>query len=267
MKRKISITIDERALQDIDSVVDNIYIKNRSQAIEHLVKNALGEKRAAVLMLGGDERRLDLGDGTFRPLARIGDKTLVERAIDRLRENHFTTLFIIARHKVLSKLFEILKTGEDHGVHITYIEEKQSSGTFSSLSLARGKISTPFLVVYGDILFDRVNLEELWNAHLRQKAMATIMMTTSSQPREKGTLRVEGMKVLEFQQKPKRSDIYLVFSPIFAAEPELLEQRGVSLESDVFPSLASRGLLHGHLSSEKERHIHRKEDLRLLKSS
>ncbi len=92
--------------------------------------------------------------------------------------------------------------------------------------------------------------------------MTTIVMTTSSNPSEKGTLKVEGNKVLEFTQKPRQSDIYLVFSPIFVTEPELLEYPGESIESELFPLIARKGLLFGHLSSEKEFHIHDEADVK-----
>ncbi|MBT5423433.1 hypothetical protein HOK76_03005 [archaeon] len=45
MKKKISITISEKTLHDIDNIIDYIYIRNRSQAIELLVNNALGENK------------------------------------------------------------------------------------------------------------------------------------------------------------------------------------------------------------------------------
>jgi NDP-sugar pyrophosphorylase family protein len=262
MREKISITIDEGMLRGIDSVIDNVYIKNRSQAIEHLVRNALGESRTAIILAGGDEEGLDLGNGTYSPLAMVGGKALIERAIRKLRDSGFRSIHIISRHRIMTRIFEVVKNGADLGVSVSYLEEKKSSGTFHSLLLAKGKIKGPFLVVYGDILFEKVNIEELWKDHVRNHATSTIMMTTSSTPSEKGTVKVEGTKVLEFTQKSKKSDIYLVFSPLFVAEPELFDSEGQSLEFDVFPRLAEKGLLHGHLSSEKERHIHSLEDLK-----
>jgi len=260
-KSKISITISKNTLQDIDSIIDNIYIRNRSQAIEHLVKNALGENKTAVILLGGPEERLRLSKGEYRPTAKIKNSTVIELALKRLRENSFKTIFIVARHNLLTKLFELLKDGTDYGVKISYIEEKSSNGTADSLRLLKGKISANFLVVYGDVIFNKISIEELWNDHIKKNAIATIMLTTSSRPSEKGTVRVEGNKVLTFEQKPKKSDIYLVFSPIFVTEPQIFEYSGASLEFDVFPELAEKGLLNSHLSSEKEVHIHNKKDL------
>ena len=125
-------------------------------------------------------------------------------------------------------------------------------------------MNTNFLVVYGDIIFNKINIEELWNDHIKQNAIATIMLTTSSKPSEKGTVRVEGNKVLTFTQKSSKSDIYLVFSPIFITDPQIFEYSGISLESNIFPELAEKGLLNGHLSSEKEIHIHSKKDIENL---
>ncbi|MBI2541528.1 hypothetical protein HYV80_02360 [Candidatus Woesearchaeota archaeon] len=264
-KSKISITINEKTLHDIDSIIDNVYIRNRSQAIEHLAKSALGENKTAVILLGGSEERLKISKDEYRPTARVKGIPVIVLALKKLRENNFKTVFIVARHALLTKLFDMLKDGADYGVRINYIEEKSSSGTAYSLMMLKGKINTNFLVVYGDILFNKINIEELWNDHIKQNAAATIMLTTSPKPSEKGTVRVEGSKVLTFTQKPKKSDIYLVFSPVFVTEPQIFEYSGKSLEFDVFPELADKGLLNGHLSSEKEVHIHSKKDLERMR--
>ena len=263
-KTKISITINEKTLNDIDSIIDNVYVRNRSQAIEHLAKSALGKSKAAVVLLGGDEVHLRISKDDYRPTARIKNSTVIELAIKKLRENNFKAVYIVARHSLLTRLFEMLKDGAEYGVKISYIEEKSSKGTADSLKSLKGRIGANFLVVYGDVVFSKINIEELWNDHIRQNAIATIMLTTSSKPSEKGTVKVEGNKVLSFTQKPKRSEIYLVFSPIFVAEPQIFEYSGSSLEFDVFPELAEKGLLNGHLSSEKEIHIHSKKDLEII---
>ena len=264
-KTKISITINEKTLQDIDSIIDNIYIRNRSQAIEHLAKNALGENKSAVILLGGNEENLKISRDLYRPTARIKNSSVIQLALKKLRENNFKTIFIVARHNLLTRLFDLLKDGANYGVKISYIEEKSSNGTADSLRALKGKISSNFLVVYGDIIFSRISIDELWNDHIKQNSVTTIMLTTSSKPSEKGTVRVEGNKVLTFEQKPKKSDIYLVFSPIFITEPQIFEYSGSSLEFDIFPELAEKGLLNGHLSSEKEVHIHSNKDIENLK--
>ena len=68
MKQKISITIDTPVLRCIDSIIDNIYIRNRSQAIEHLVNLALGENRAAVILAGGPEKNIKIGNDKYQTI-------------------------------------------------------------------------------------------------------------------------------------------------------------------------------------------------------
>src|SRR3989338_7636974 len=176
-KTKISITINEKTLQDIDSIIDNIYIRNRSQAIEHLAKNALGENKTAVILLGGPEENLKISKYEYRPTVRVKNSSVIELALKKLRENNFKTIFIVARHNLLTRLFELLKDGTDYGVRISYIEEKSSGGSADSMRLLKGRITTNFLVVYGDVVFSKINIEELSNDHIKQNSIATIMLT------------------------------------------------------------------------------------------
>lgn len=261
MKTKISVTIDEHVLKDIDSIIDNITIRNRSQAIEFLAQNALGEKKSAVILSGGEESKLHIGRD-YRLTARVGNSTVIERMLRTLRENGFTTVYIVARQKVLTKAFEIVKDGSNFGTTVHYVEEKQSSGSADSLQLVSGKINKDFLVVYGHVLFDKINLEELWNQHLRQHSIATLLLTTAANPREKGTVIMEGSKILDFVQKPRKTDVHLVFSAMFIASPDIFPFCHKSLEYDAFPKLAKQGLLRGHLSAAKETHVHTAQDLK-----
>jgi len=265
MKKKISITINEKTLKDIDTIIDNIYIRNRSQAIELLVNSALGENRVAVILSGGPEEDLKISEREYRITAKINENSLVELAIIKLKEGGFKKIYLIARPKIINSVFSIVQNGSRYGVSIEYLEEKESLGTADSLSLVRGKINTNFLVVYGDILFKNLNLEELWNEHLKRKGIVTLLLTTTPTPTKKGVVKIEGSKILEFIQKPETSDVYLGFSSVFVAQPELLEYSGHSLEKNIFPILAKKGVLNGYLSTSKVLKLHSKKDLENFK--
>ncbi|MCF7861044.1 hypothetical protein K9M79_02275 [Candidatus Woesearchaeota archaeon] len=265
MKQKISITISDRLIQAIDEIVDNIYIRNRSQAIEYLVQNALGENRTAVILAGGSSDTVLKGTREYRMTAKLGKSTVIGEQIRKLHEGGFKNIYIVARNRLLTKAFEILKDGSALGVNVNYIEEKTSRGTAQTLHLLRGKIKTTFLCVYGDLIFNKVRIDELWNSHMKRRPMTTLMVTTSSTPSEKGIVEIEGTKIINFMQKPRKSDVYLVFSPIFVSEPEIFEYYESSLEVDVFPRLAERGLLQAYISSIKEFHVHKADDVKKAK--
>jgi NDP-sugar pyrophosphorylase family protein len=261
IKKKISITLNEKTLKDIDAIIDNIYVRNRSQAIELLVSNALGENKVAVILCGGPEDELRISKGEYRINAKIGSSTVIEEAINKLREEGFKSVFIIARQKIITEVFKIVQNGAIYGLNIEYVQEKSSGGTADSIRYLMGKIKTTFLVVYGDIIFNNVNLEELWNDHLKGRGITTLLLTTTPTPTKKGVVKIEGTKILEFIQKPKESDVYLGFSSLFVTQPEILEYPGSSLERDVFPLLTKKGLLNGHLSTNKVYKIHSPEDI------
>ena len=126
MKDKISITIDRGTLAQIDSIIDYVYIRNRSQAIEHLVNNSLGGNNTAVILAGGKDNETKLTKNDYRSTLKIKNNSVVELAIKKLRDSGFKNIFVVARAKLLTKIFDILKDGSSFGVKIKYIEEKES---------------------------------------------------------------------------------------------------------------------------------------------
>lgn len=264
MKNKISITLNERVLKRIDSIVDGLIVRNRSQAIEVVLKRTLDKDKIAVILLGGPEENLKIGK-EYVPIVNIKNIPLIERGIKKLRANNFREIFIIARKNILEAVFSIMKEGRHYGVNINYIEEKKAEGSADSLRSIKNLVKDTFLVVFGDLLFDSIKIEDMWNFHLKNSNIATINLITYKNPSMKGEVSVEGNKIIEFNQKPKKrtdENSYLVFSPIFVCEPELLQYEGKSLEKDIFPRLAKRALLNGYISAVAETHIHNQQDVK-----
>lgn len=266
MKKKISITLSESTLKEIDDIIDNIYIRNRSQAIELLVNNALGDNKIAVILAGGPEEDVKISKDEYRITAKVNKISVIEEMLRTLKENGFKKVFLIARKNVINAVFSIVQNGSKYGVELEYLEEKESSGTADSLKLIKGKIKATFLVVYGDIIFSELDLEELWSEHIKRKGFATLLLSTTPDPSKKGIVKIEGSKILEFIQKPEKSEVNLGFSSIFVAQPEILEYYGASLEKEVFPDLAKKGLLNGYLSTTKITKLRSLKDAKGLNS-
>ncbi len=265
MKKKISITMNERTLKEVDSMVNGISIRNRSQAIEFLVNKSLGDNKPAVILAGGGDKHLKI-NGTLKPTLKINGTSIIELSVQKLRESGFKDIFIVARRPILTKIFKIIGNGESYGVNVNFVEEKKTKGSAETLKLLRGKIKKTFLVVYCDIIFNEINLKTLWRDHVRQKAITTLLISSSAITRnEVGTVKMEGDKIVEFSEKPEMPESYVFFSGIFVTEPEILSYGGSSLEKDVFPQLVKRGLISGHLSSKKYLHLHENEDLEVVK--
>ncbi len=258
MKEKISITLDKDLIAEVDSFVDGLRIRNRSQAIEFLLRKSISEKKTAVILAGGPEERLRVND-TYKPLLEYKGKPAVEHIVKKLRKYRFGEIYVLGRKHVLSEIFKVIGDGSDFGVELKYVEEKPEKpvtkqDTARTLKLLNGRIKKPFLCLYCDVLFD-FDLHAFWNYHLKTASVATLVVKTSSQPHKWGNVEMEGESVVEFVEKPKKAKNYLVFSGIFAASPEIFSQPGNSLEYEVFPALAKKRMLAGYVISGFCEHV------------
>lgn len=265
MKKKISITINDKVLRDMDSVIDNLFIRNRSQAIEYLIKQALKESKIAVI-LAGESRTGNPGKIRNRYSLKIDHQTIIEKQIHYLKDFGYKTIYIIADHKTLTNIFKIIGEGLERNVKIEYINEEEQSGTGAALKLLKGKINKAFLLIYCDTLLDNINLNDLWNHHLKEKNIATILLSSPPEiPSNEimlGNVHLEGNKITSFvESSPKKIGSSLFSRGIYVIEPEIFSYPGRSLESDIIPELAKRRLLGGVISSAEHLHIHTHEDL------
>ena len=277
MKTRLTITLDEKILKNVDSVVDRIYIRNRSQAIEFLVGKTLGENKLAVILATGPSHQLKISKNEYRPTAKIGDTTVIGLAIKNLRENGFRNIFIVGEQPVLASIFNLIGDGGRYGVKIKFVEDENPPGTAVSLRRLKGEIKNTFLVIFSDIIFNKMDIKNLWNHHFKHPAIATLMVTSSLLTRggstvsiKKSPLKVEGNTVVKVYPKLTKpikelKDSAVIFSSIFVSEPEIMEYAGNWLENDVFPELAEKGFLYSYLSSEEEVHIHTKEDAKFVR--
>jgi len=234
-------------------LIDGLEIENRSQAVEYLMKKALGDEKRAVILCGGPEEEAYV-DGGLRFAQEVAGTPAIEKNIKKLKREGFSQIWIVGRDRVITDLFSLLKNGDDYGVNLEYVEEKESEGTADSLRLIKDRLDSTFLVLYGDILTE-MSLAKLWNSHLQNSGEATLLLTTAPEPGKEGVVSLEGEDVIDFKQKPQQAENYVIFSCAFVAEPSLLDYEGNSLEEDVFPQLVKKERLKGHISSGERVHI------------
>lgn len=251
-KTRITLTIDKNILSRIDKAIDGRKIKNRSHAVEMLIMKGLGENvpKKAVLLAGGKGTRLrPLTYEIPKALIPVHDKTLTEHLLDLMKKYGIKDIFISVGH-MKDKIKNYFKDGSQFGVKIKYIEENRPLGTAGPLRLAKKYLDETFIVSNGDELKD-INIEEMYEFHKRNNALATIALTTVSDPSQYGVAKLSGSRILEFVEKPKKEDApsNLISSGFYIIEPEVLNliPKGKAMfETDVFPKLAKQGKLFGY---------------------
>ena len=106
----------------------------------------------AVILAGGLGTRLRPFTETIpKPLLPVGEKSLLEIQISRLRDYGFDQIFLATNYKS-DYIQSFFGDGAQLGVRLTISKEDQPLGTCGPLSLLRDELAEPFLVMNGDIL-------------------------------------------------------------------------------------------------------------------
>jgi mannose-1-phosphate guanylyltransferase len=251
MKERITITLDSELIRQIDKRIDGDTIRNRSQQIEVLLTKALGTYRPkkALILVGGRGTRLrPLTYKTPKCMFDVNGKTIAEHLFDLMKMYGIRDVIMSVGY-LKEKVMEHYGDGSQFGVNIAYVEEEEPLGTAGPLKLAKNMLNDSFIVTNGDEL-KNINIPRMFRLHKRKDALATIALTTVTDPSQYGVARLSGSRILEFVEKPKpgKAPSFLINSGFYIMEPKVIDMipSGFSmLEKDVFPKLAKQGTLRG----------------------
>jgi len=248
---KDSRGIDEEILKEVDEFIDGDKIKDRSDAVNFLLSNALNSNRVnmAVILAGGKGTRMRPFTYEIpKPLIPVHGKPLVQHIIELLRNYNITNIALSIGY-LGDRVKAQFGNGSSLGIKITYIEEKEELGTAGSLNLMK-KPDRPFFMLNGDVLAN-INLHEMIHFHRKNKGLATIALTTVEDPSRFGVAKLDGDKILEFIEKPEKGKepSSLINAGVYLLEPEVIDyvpEGKAMMEKDVFPKLAKEGKLYGY---------------------
>src|SRR3989344_4921572 len=203
----------------------------------------------AVVLVGGSATRL-------RPLTLTMPKALIElqgkpilEHVFELFKRHGITDIILSVGYLQEQIITHCADGKKLGLHIQYIREATPLGTAGPLRHLPQPMTETFIVCNGDELKD-VNIPAMLKAHRRSGALATLALTRVADPSMYGVASLEGEKILEFVEKPKReaAPSNLINAGFYLLEPAVLAmipEGKAMFEYDVFPQLAKQGKLFG----------------------
>jgi len=251
MKERITITLDQELIEQIDKRIDGDTIKNRSQQIERILSKSLGtyKPEKAIILVGGKGTRLrPLTNKTPKCMLEIQGKTVTEHLFDLFKKYGIRDMILSVGY-LKDKIKEYYGDGSKFGVNIEYIEEDTPLGTAGPLKLAKNMLKDSFIVTNGDEL-KNINIPRMFRLHKRKDALATIALTTVNDPTQYGVAKVSGSRILKFIEKPKLEEApsNLINAGFYILEPKVIDMipDGFSmLEKDVFPKLADKGLVRG----------------------
>jgi len=252
-RERLTITLKSDLLKALDGEIDGERLRNRSHAIEYFLSRSLGLKTIKVLILAGGHPVYFESEKKTLPKAmvKIAGKPLLEQTLHRLKSAKLTEIYISLGEggKIIEDYFG---DGSKIGVNINYIYQPAGNkGNARPLLQAKEFFDDGFLLLYGDVLSD-IDYGDFVEFHRGQKAAVCTMALTSTESVDMwGLARLQGNRIVEFEEKPKNPKTFskLINAGIYLIEPEIFKLIGAKankLERDVFPRLAEKGKLCGY---------------------
>ncbi|HII16022.1 MAG TPA: NTP transferase domain-containing protein [Nanoarchaeota archaeon] len=251
MKERVTLTVDSGILKQVDKRVNGKTIKNRSHAVELLLREAIGSNslHKGLILAGGKGTRLKpITDEIPKPLLPVHGKPILQHGIELMKKFGITEIMLSIGYKG-DKIKEYFGDGSRFGVNIMYVEESEPLGTAGPLNLARKYLTETFVMCNADELKD-IDLSDMHIFHRDKNAMATIALTTVPDPSNYGVAKMQGDRIVEFIEKPAVPPSNLINAGLYILEPEVLDfvpKKGFAMiEKQVFPKIASLGKLYGY---------------------
>jgi len=197
MKQKISITLDNNLLRQIDKVCENRQM-HRSRYIEILLKKDFEEIPVLILTSKGKL------NGKPKSLIDYNGKKIIDHQLKYLRRHDFYNINVATD----SRLVEDYIKRQYKNVNVLYEKDRlTSSGSIKKWGKELGK---QFLVMHGDIIAG-IDLKKLVSFHQDNKSSVTLVLKSMYPYNKYGVAVLEGSRVYSFSEKPEKSKTYLCY--------------------------------------------------------
>ncbi len=250
---RLTITLEQKILRYLDSIVDKKKIRNRSHAIEYVLNKYFSPKitKALVLAAGGS-----CTEKVCKVMQKVAGRPALHNIVEKLTNFGIKEITIVVG-RGQEEIKDYFGNGEKFGVSIIYIEQKKpGSGTAKAIFSAKQNFDNqPFILWYGDVWAD-LDLSDLASTYLKEKKPATMALTSVREPGGWGVVGLSGLSVVSLLEKPGKVDhnSYLINAGIYVLDPKLLDnikKDTVSFEREILPDLIRDNKLCGHVFAGK----------------
>lgn len=178
----------------------------------------------AVILAGGLGSRLKpFTEIIPKPLLPIGEKSVLEIQVNRLKMHGVKEVFLATNYKS-EYIQNFLGDGSKLGVSIHISKEEKPLGTCGPLSLLKDKLLQPFLVMNGDIL-TTADFTKIYDFAINISSNFIVVTKEIITPFEFGNVFSKGDYIYKVEEKPNiRTEIvagiYVLKPPVLKLIPE-----------------------------------------------
>jgi dTDP-glucose pyrophosphorylase len=172
-----------------------------------------------VIMAGGRGTRLKpLTNVIPKPMIPIGEKTILEEIMDRFESIGCRKFYLSVDYK--SEMLRYYLEHLEHKYDIDFLEEDKPLGTIGSVSLLKGKVTTPFFVSNCDIVIDQ-DMRDVYDYHIENNNDITVVSAVKSISIPYGVIETgENGLMKEMKEKPELT--YMVNTGVYIMNPDCI---------------------------------------------
>jgi NDP-sugar pyrophosphorylase family protein len=174
-----------------------------------------------VIMAGGKGTRLKpITNVIPKPLVPVGDKTILEVIMDQFENIGCHKFYMSVNYK--ADMMKYYLSQLDHKYDIEFFMEDKPLGTIGSVSLLKGKITTPFFVSNCDSINEQ-DYRDVWDYHMNNHNDMTIVTMVKSFKIPYGVIETgEDGLMTALKEKPEQT--YQVNTGVYILNPELINE-------------------------------------------
>lgn len=174
-----------------------------------------------VIMAGGKGTRLKpITNVIPKPLVPVGDKTILEVIMDQFESIGCHKFYMSVNYK--ADMMKYYLSQLNHKYDIEFFMEDKPLGTIGSVSLLKGKITTPFFVSNCDSINEQ-DYREVYDYHVNNHNDLTIVTMVKTFKIPYGVIETgEDGLMTSLSEKPELT--YQVNTGVYVLNPELIEE-------------------------------------------
>lgn len=174
-----------------------------------------------VIMAGGKGTRLKpITNVIPKPLVPIGDKTILETILDQFEAIGCTKFYMSVNYK--ADIMKYYLSQLDHQYDIEFFQEDKPLGTIGSVSLLKGKITTPFFVSNCDSINEQ-DYRDVYDYHVENHNDLTIVTMVKTFKIPYGVIETgEDGLMTALSEKPELT--YQVNTGVYILNPNCIDE-------------------------------------------
>lgn len=174
-----------------------------------------------VIMAGGKGTRLKpITNVIPKPLVPVGDKTILEVIMDQFEGIGCHKFYMSVNYK--ADMMKYYLSQLNHKYDVEFFMEDKPLGTIGSVSLLKGKITTPFFVSNCDSINEQ-DYRDVYDYHLDNHNDLTIVTMVKTFKIPYGVIET-GVDGLMTALKEKPEQVYQVNTGVYILNPELIDE-------------------------------------------